>query len=409
MSALPMNQVVPSLFSSVKNKKRTNQFFLLQIVDDQTNACAALSVRYALAMLQGRTYLLYDYLQVAGGAERLSLDLAAGLPAELVVSRVFAAAHKLQLTGVTVLGNRATRWLGRLGEALYVFMRRPAFLQTAETVIYSGFYAPLAVRWQKTGRKIYYCHTPPRFAFDLQDAYLKRCPFLLRPALQMAIALYRRAYLQALGQMDVIISNSVAVEARLKAHTGFSSLIIHPPVAVDTFQWQGDQGYYVSLARLEPRKRVSLLIEAFKQMPDRQLVVMSGGSQAAPLRAQAAGAANIRFTDWQTEEGLHTTIGQARAALYLADDEDFGMSPVEAMAAGKPVIGVAAGGLLETIVPGQTGLLLPAMPSVADVIAAVRVIDGRAADMRAACEVQAQKFSREIFIAKMRALVDNGK
>ncbi len=123
-------------------------------------------------------YLLYDYLQVAGGAERLVLELAHGLPGHsLVVSRVYpeaAAIERLRDVPVRALGTPATRLLGRIPEAIHAFRHRAAFVAGAQSVLYSGFYAPFAVRHQAAGRRAYYCHTPPRFAYDLRDFYLDR-------------------------------------------------------------------------------------------------------------------------------------------------------------------------------------------------------------------------------------------
>src|SRR5690606_17754944 len=146
-------------------------------------------------------------------------------------------------------------------------------------------------------------------------------------------------------------------------------------------------------------KRVRTIIEAFLTMPDRQLVVASGGDQDVELRALARGATNIRFTGWIDDKELKVLIGGAIATIYIPVQEDFGMSPVESMAAGKPVIGVAEGGLLETIVHDETGLLLQPNPGVPDVVEAVRVLsEQRALEMRAACEARAELFTRDRFL-----------
>ncbi len=355
-----------------------------------------------------RIYHLYDYLQVAGGAERLALTLSRGLPARLVVARRYAAADYLtndSAADIRTLGSWLTQNLGRVPEAIACFLFRSGFLCDADCVIYSGFYAPLAVWRQRRGKKIYYCHTPPRYAFDLRAAYAQRCPLWLRPLLNICVVVYRWLYKRALQKMDVIISNSETVRQRLLEHLGLNSIVIHPPIATEKFGWQGDEGYFISSARLEPRKRVNRIIEAFRWMPQHKLVVLSGGSQLEILKQQAAGCDNISFTGWQTNKKIARIIGRARAALYLAADEDFGMSPVEAMAAGKPVIGVCAGGLRETIIE-QTGWLLSPDPTIAEITAAVENVTATcAAAMRAACEARAAEFSETVFIEKMRGIV----
>ncbi|MCX5882479.1 MAG: glycosyltransferase, partial [Deltaproteobacteria bacterium] len=185
-----------------------------------------------------------------------------------------------------------------------------------------------------------------------------------------------------------------------------TAIVIHPPVDTERFCWMGQKDYYVSLARLENFKRVDLIVKAFRQMPEKKLEVTSSGSEMERLKRLASDAPNIHFTGWQTEAQLCRWIGNAIAAIYIPMDEDFGMSPVESMAAGKPVIGVAEGGLLETVVPNQTGILLKPPPTVDAIMAAVHdLTPKRALEMRSACETRARLFTREIFIEKMQRVI----
>jgi glycosyltransferase involved in cell wall biosynthesis len=358
-----------------------------------------------------KRYLLHDFLRVAGGAERLMLELARAFPdRQLFVSRVFHDARHLFHAGdpqVRSLGSWLSRPLGPILEAIFRFRHSTAFLRDAESVLYSGFYAPFAVEQQQGGRRAYYCHTPPRFAYELQPFYLERMPPLARPAARTFFGYIRRNYEAALARMDVVVANSQNVRDRLRTMLGIESTVVHPPIDTTRFRWLEAGDYFVSLARLAEYKRVELIVRAFLQMPDQQLVVVSGGPQEAFLRRLAADAKNIRFTGWVSEEGLADLVGRARSAIYLPIDEDFGMSPVEAMSAGKPVIGVAEGGLLETVIDGETGFLVPAPPSIDAVLDAVgRMTPGRAAQMREACEANSRRFSKAAFLDKMRGVLE---
>lgn len=357
-----------------------------------------------------RQFILYDYLQVAGGAERLTQILADALPNfQMVVSQIYPDYQRFADAGSArpvVLSRGIDRLLGRIPAAIVNFSLRTRFLRDADTVLYSGFYAPLAVRHQRQGQRIYYCHTPPRYAFDLDQVYLSQCHPSLRPAFRVFTHWIRNHYLAALNQMDRVIANSANVQARLLKYAGIDAEIVHPPIDTERFRWLGQDNYYVSTARLEPSKRVDLIVEAFRRMPDQRLIVLSGGSKFEQLKARARRNDHIHFTGWQTDEQLRKWIGNAIATLYIPVDEDFGMSPVESMAAGKPVIGAAEGGLLETILDGQTGILLPAEPRVENIIAAVRQLTAqRALALRPACEARARLFSRDIFIDRMRYIL----
>jgi len=355
-------------------------------------------------------YVVYDFLQVAGGAERVTLALAKALSGfEVVVARVSPAAGPLLLGfggRVQSLGGALSQRLGGVLEAVACFAWGAGFLSRAQSVVYSGFYAPLAVHRQRAGRRIYYCHTPPRFAFELQSFYRARYPWFLRPLFDVFTAWLSARYVRAVQAMDVVLANSDNVRRRLDVCCGVQAQVLHPPVDVARFRWLADEGYFLSTARLEPLKRVEVLVQAFLQMPHQRLVVCSGGTELPALVALAAGAPNIQFVGWTTDAALADWMGRARATLYVPMDEDFGMSPVESMAAGKPVIGVAEGGLLETVLDGQTGVLLEPAFGVQAVCAAVESITAeRARSMRAACEARAQVFRSEVFEARIKDLV----
>jgi len=143
--------------------------------------------------------------------------------------------------------------------------------------------------------------------------------------------------------------------------------------------------------------------------PDKRLLIASTGPELNRLKKLADGKNNIIFAGSIDDSQLKTLLGNAVATLYIPRDEDFGMSPVESMAAGKPVVGAAEGGLLETIVPEETGILVKANPSPEDIIDAVHELHPKQAlSMRPACEQQAAKFNTAIFLEKMRALIGEG-
>ncbi|QSA96823.1 glycosyltransferase [Methylococcus sp. EFPC2] len=353
-------------------------------------------------------WILHDYLQVNGGAERLVLTVARGLPGfSLGVAGIypdFASSSSYAGADVHVLG-RLPLWVPRVPRALLTFKAHRAEVAQATTVIYSGIYAPLAVSSQKLGRSIYYCHTPPRFAFDRKNEYLDRVPSGARIALGKIIDRYRTAYLEAIGRMDVILANSEHIRMMLST-LGVDADVLYPPIAVDLFKWKDQGDYFLSFARLEPNKRVDRIVKAFLHMPDQRLVVASGGSQLDNLRALARSAPNIKFVGWSNDASLAELIGHARACIYIPLDEDFGMSAVEAMAAGKPVIGVAEGGLRETIVDGSTGFLLPANPGVYEIAASVRALTPSVAlAMRHACEERAITFDQSTFLERLKSLL----
>lgn len=350
-------------------------------------------------------HILHDFLLVRGGAERLARTLAAGLDLPLYTG--FMAPQLTKWAAgikVNVLGQPIDGQLLRYVLTAKRFASIPTPALGEGDVIYSGVLAPFAVKNQKRGRRIHYCHSPPRFLYDLRDHYLSTMNPVEKAGFNMFCAAFRPRYEQAIRAMDLVIANSQNVANRLQHYLGIESIVIHPPIETERFQCIESGDYFVSLARLEDYKRVDMIVEAFKRLPDQKLVVVSGGSQEFHLRHLAAGYSNIAFTSWLDDERLADIIGRCRAAIYIPQDEDFGMSPLEAMAAGKPVIGVREGGLLESVLDEQTGILIPSPPQIEDLVGAITRLNAhQARNMQDACHKWAQRFSRELFIDRIKS------
>lgn len=359
--------------------------------------------------MTARPLVIHDYFAIRGGGERTVLTLAAALGAGLMygyrTSDTFEETmfpeerHDLALPGF--LRARGLRVLALAA----AFARARRAIAGYPLRFFSGAVAPIGAPLErKGGRNIYYCHTPPRFLYDLRELLESRMSPASRMAARVVLPSFQRRYEQAVGRMDLIVANSRNVQQRISRYLGRDSVVIYPP-SDTSIRWRGQQGYYLSTARLTGIKRVDRIVDAFLRMPDRNLVVASGGELEGSLRAQAGNAPNIRFTGWIDEATLRQLIGDAIATIYVPVDEDFGMSPVESMAAGKPCIGVAEGGALETLIHGSTGVLLKPDFSIDDLVGAVvAMTPQRALSMRSDCEARAQLFSRQTFIDRMREI-----
>lgn len=358
-----------------------------------------------------KNVLLYDYLFSRGGAERLTLTLAKGIPqCDVKVGMVDKALFPEEdlkngggrldvITGYT----SAKGW--KTLKTIMVYVLSPPKLTEYDCAIYSGEYAPMALLRGKgrAKRNILYCHTIPRAPYDLYKFKVAQYKGLRRLAFIAMCLLIRMLYGPSVRHLDLIIANSVNVQKRIKKHLGLDSVVVHPPIDTERFRWISQGDYYLSTARLEPAKRIKVIIDAFKKMPDKNLVVASGGSDYEMLKKEAEGYSNIRLTNWTTDEELFDLVGNCIATIYIPVDEDFGMSPLESMSAGKPCIGVAEGGLLETILDNKTGWLMPEAHEqtlVAQVNAATPEV---CVGMKKDCIEHAQQFSEAVFIERMHA------
>ena len=348
--------------------------------------------------LSAATEILHDYFAIKGGGEKLVLTLAQQLDLPITGGFVDKDNSFEQFSQLKLQSLNAHQYFMPL-QLLSLIQRWSQYQPTAQQGFYSGVYAPLAINNSYAQHNVLYCHTPPRFIYDQKDYFLNQTTPLLRPLLRQFIHYFQPLYENALAQMDTVITNSKHVQHRLKKYLNTDSKVIYPPCDTQGFRYLGQSDYYLSTARLDGLKRVDSIIKAFLQMPDKKLVVTSGGVQAKKMRQLADGADNIHFTGWINDQQLKRWVGESIATLYLPRNEDFGISPVESMAAGKPVIGANEGGLIETIRHNETGLLLESTHLVDNIIQAVHQLDKQTAQgLRSNCERQAQQFTSELFI-----------
>lgn len=283
-------------------------------------------------------------------------------------------------------------------------------LNDYDIVIFSGNIAGVGARIKnKSTKKIMYCHTPPRPFTDQFEANINQYPLLLHPL----IRLFRRwvivEYQKELNTMDMVITNSYNTQNRLKQYVGVDSIVIQPAIHTKKYMFKGQKDYYLSYARLENLKRIPLVIEAFKKMPEKKLIICSSGPLAGWVKEQTESNKhqNIKYEGLVTDERLQNLVGNCIAGIYIPVDEDFGIIQCELMAAGKPVIGVNEGGLKETIIDNKTGILIPSDPQVEDLIHAVRLMTPeKALTMKRQCIQQAKKFDISVFFQKMDSILE---
>jgi len=175
------------------------------------------------------------------------------------------------------------------------------------------------------------------------------------------------------------------------------SQIVYPPVDIKRFKYISTGDYYLSVSRLSPEKNVDKIIQAFNQMPTKKLLVVGSGPDKDKLIKLAKYSKNIQFLGFVEEEELRKLFGKCCAAIYFSKGEDFGMGPIESMAAGKPSIALDDAGFKETIIHKKTGLLIG--PNIEDIVTAVKYLNKkRSEEMRKSCEKRAKDFSEERFI-----------
>jgi glycosyltransferase involved in cell wall biosynthesis len=200
---------------------------------------------------------------------------------------------------------------------------------------------------------ICYCLAPTRYVWDF-DAYAAReaLSSATRTALRPLVALLRRWDYRAAQQVDRFIAISREVQARIRRYYNRDSVIIHPPVDTVRFQPAATQeDYYLIVSRLIPYKRIDLAVRAFNQL-ELPLVIAGDGRDREALEALAG--PTVKFLGYVPDEELPDLFARCQATI-LPGMEDFAITPVQAQAAGQPVIAYGAGGALDTVIEGETG------------------------------------------------------
>jgi glycosyltransferase involved in cell wall biosynthesis len=255
-----------------------------------------------------------------------------------------------------------------------------------------------------TPRLVMYCHTPPRKLTDQFSNFISNAPWGLKTLYRLGGKFVFNQYIKDMKQMDFIGANSAYTQKRLLDFTGINSTILYGPADVEKFKYISQGNYFLSYARLDDNKRIPLIIDAFEKMPDKKLVLCSTGPlhNAVKESIEKRNLKNIMFEGLVTDEKLSELVGNCLAGIYIPVNEDLGLTQIEIMSAGKPVIGVKEGGLLETVVDGKTGILIKSNPTVDDLVDAVNCLTPqKAADMKDDCIARAQKFSSQVFFNRI--------
>jgi glycosyltransferase involved in cell wall biosynthesis len=223
-----------------------------------------------------------------------------------------------------------------------------------DAVISSSHACAKAVRTAPGVTHVCYCHAPMRYAWDFASES-GRFPAPIRPVARAGMAWFRRWDRRTAAGVDRFVANSSAVADRIRRFYGRGAEVVHPPVRTDFFTPGGErEDFFLYVGRLVSYKRPELVVEAFRGLDARLLVVGDGHLRA---RLERDAPPNVEFLGEQGDEALRELYRGARAFVYPAD-EDFGIVMAEVQACGTPVIGLRRGGAVDIVEDGETGWLL---------------------------------------------------
>jgi len=344
--------------------------------------------------------IVHDYLNQRGGAERVFSRMAQAWPG----APIYTALYDQRVLGDLFAGRSVRRsYLERIPFANRYFRAlAPLYPKAFEAFDFTGFDTIVSstTAWAKGVRvppgavHVCYIHTVSRFAFAT-DEYVPR---LARPFVSGLIAWDR----EAAKRPTRLVANSRNVAQRIRTYYGRESEILHCPVDLERFTvGPGNGEYFIVASRLMPYKRIELAIRA-AALAGVPLLIAGCGPAEGELRKMARGTTTT-LLGYVSDARLNELIGNARAAI-VPGEEDFGLGALEAAAAGRPTIAYRAGGALETIVEGETGVFFDE-PDAESLAAAIGAFDASRFDAHH-LRAHAERFSPQQFIERLRAIVD---
>jgi glycosyltransferase involved in cell wall biosynthesis len=350
--------------------------------------------------------IFHDYFGAVGGGERVVLAMARILNADIITTDTDALRKMDPHIRVISLGS--TPMYGGLKQI--VASRKfyhCDFSRDYDFFIFSGNWAHYAAH--RHHPNLWYCHTPVRAFYDLYYLFLERMNILQRLQFRIWSRVQKYYDRRSVSNIDGIIANSITVQHRIRKTYGRDSEVIYPPVDTSRFYTAGYGNFWLSVNRIYPEKRIELQAEAFRILPEEKLVITGGyaaGDHATGYFKKLEGQLppNVTLAGEVSDPALLNLYATCRGFICTAIDEDFGLTPLEAMASGKPVVAVDEGGFRETVTPG-TGMLV--RPSPVDIADAIKMLRGNPESYRDACIARAREFDLSHFEERIKKAVEN--
>ncbi len=346
--------------------------------------------------------IFHDYFGAIGGGEKVVIEMAKILGADIITTDTDSI-NKFH-PGVRVISiGKTIKFppLKQISAAIRFFSCD--FSDKYDLFIFTGNWSPSAAH--RHHPNIWYCYTPVRAFYDLYTSFLSRQDFVTRQFFRIWVYFHRIFDQHTIPKIDRIFAISRNVQKRVSDYHHRDAEVIYPPVDISAYRCIEYGDFWLSVNRLYPEKRIELQIEAFRRVPEERLVIIGGYSAGdhAAIYAEKISTnlpPNVTLRGEVSGDEIIDLYARCKAHICTALDEDYGLTPVEAMASGKPVVAVNEGGYRETVTE-KTGILVD--PSVASLVKAIRVIAQNPERYKETCLLRARDFDLVQFTSKLKS------
>lgn len=361
--------------------------------------------------------IFHDFYDSIGGGEKLIIEMARGLKADIIT-------NNLNKESIKKMGCEDVRFIN-LGETVRIPPLKQAqatrrfskvdFSKNYDFFILSGNWGPFAAKKHKPN--LYYCNTPMRVFYDLYEFYINSFRWYGKLIFPFYVKYAKIKERKNMPHISKILANSVNIKKRIKKYWGVDSNVVHCAINTEKFYYGKNENYWLSVNRIYPAKRIELQLKAFENLPNDKLIIVGDiakgdGSEGYKDKMKKIFPPNVEFLGKIHENKLIDLYANCRGFITTSINEDFGLTPIEAMASGKPVIAPNEGGYKETIINGKTGILIDNI-NVDKLVYAVKKIeeelDKNPRKYKNNCIKQAKKFDTKVFIERIKKSINEVK
>lgn len=360
-----------------------------------------------------RIAIVHDYIKEFGGAERVLMTLHEMYPNAPIYTAFVSdgsAKTEFEKAGAKLIPSWANLLLkyknfhSALRFLIPLVWESFDFSKYDVVILSSSGYLTKPVRIAKNVKVVCYCHTPSRFLYGY-DTSVEWKKYLIVKIYGYIVGYFLRLY-DFLGakRVDQFIANSKNVAGRIKKFYRKDSVVIYPPVEISKITSQKRENFYLVVSRIVGEKGIPMVMEAANKLGVKlKIVGEKAGLQWENSEIEKRKSENTEFLGRVSDEERDQLMAKCLAFIVLERDVDFGITPVEAMTAGAPVVAYHNGGYLETVIEGKTGTFFKEynVESLMDAMKRVQKMKIKKED----CITQANKFSKEIFIKKMKEVI----
>lgn len=354
--------------------------------------------------------IVHDWLPFMGGAENVVTNMMEVFPEAVLYTSI---CNKDRLTGKLKETEIVTTHLQKKKKEIINHRKLFPFMPTAmesidltsyDIVISSSSSVAKSVITGPDTLHICYCHTPMRYGWEFMHNYIGELSGKgrFKNKLKSYFMSFMRVWDYASSaRVDVYVANSVNVAKRIKKHYRRDAYVIHPPVRGNIFQISNENGdFYLCVSRLQEYKRVDIAVEACTKL-NVPLVVIGDGPEQQKLKKMAGSC--VKFLGRVSDDIIREHYGKCKAFLFPGE-EDYGITPLEAQASGRPVIAYGKGGVLETVIDGETGVFFKeqTVESMIEAIKKAKKIEFQKEKLRE----HAMEFDEEVFRNRLKRFVE---